>query len=105
MSIVKSFRLSEYEENLLDQCTMRGFTNHQTIVNALEYYLENVVCKDSGFDMVINFDQMPEGVNNPLVDTFIKQVVGNTNFKFGMYLDGDCVGFKVEENIYMIDKE
>lgn len=96
MSTVKSFRLNEYEENLLDQCTMRGFTTHQTIVNALEYYLRNVVDNVQDFDMVVNFDKMPEGVNNPLVDTFIKQVVSNTNFKFGMYLDDDCVGFKIE---------
>lgn len=39
----------------------------------------------------------PAGVNNPMVDTFIKQVVQNTDFKFGMYLDGDSVGFKKQE--------
>lgn len=47
--------------------------------------------------MILNFDQMPAGVNNPMVDTFIKQVVQNTDFKFGMYLDGDSVGFKKQE--------
>lgn len=97
MSKVKSFRLNEYEEGLLEQCTLRGSSTHTTLVNALEYYFENVINKTQGFDMVVNFDQMPMGVNNPMVDTFIKQVVNTTEFKFGMYLDGDCVGFKKQE--------
>lgn len=102
MSTVKSFRLNEYEENLLFQCTLRGSTSHQTIINALEYYFENVINKQDGFDMVVNFDQMPEGVNHPLVDTFIKEVSSNTRFNLGMYLNDDCVGFTFNENI---DKE
>lgn len=97
MSNVKSFRLNEYEENLLYQCTLNGCSTHTALVNALEYYFENVINKTQGFDMVLNFDQMPAGVNNPMVDTFIKQVVQNTDFKFGMYLDGDSVGFKKQE--------
>lgn len=99
MSNVKSFRLNEYEENLLYQCTLNGCSTHTALVNALEYYFENVINKTQGFDMVVNFDQMPAGVNNPMVSTFMEQIVQNTDFKFGMYLDGDCVGFKKQEMI------
>ena len=99
MSTVKSFRLNEYEENLLESCTMKGFTSHQTIVNALEYYLDNVVSKVQDFDLILNFDEMPEGVNNPMVDTFIKQVCNGTNFKSAMFLDGDCIGLKLKKDM------
>ena len=97
MSNVKSFRLNEYEENLLYQCTLNGCSTHTALVNALEYYFENVINKTQGFDMVLNFDQMPAGVNNPMVKDFMEQIVQKTDYKFGMYLDADNIGFKKQE--------
>lgn len=97
MSKVKSFRLDEYEEDLLYQCTLKGSTTHSALINALEYYYKNVIAKVSDFTMVVNFDQMPEGVNNPEVKNFMEQVIQKTDYKFGMYLDGDSVGFKKQE--------
>lgn len=97
MSKVKSFRLDEYEEDLLYLCTLEGSTTHSAIISALEYYYENVIAKTSDFDMVINFDKMPEGINNPMVKDFMEQIVQKTDYKFGMYLDKDSVGFKKQE--------
>lgn len=96
MSTVKSFRFNDYELGLLDSCQVSGTTSMQTIIKALEYYYDNEIMKNKGFDLIVDFHENFDGVNNPEVGKFLA-AVDQAGYEIGMYCDGDCVGLMKKE--------
>lgn len=91
MSRVVSFRLDSLHEEILKECQLPGTDTTSTLFKALEYYYDNVVMANRDCDVVLDFEDNYDGINNPKVEDVLNVLCEN-GFEIYMYLDGDKVG-------------